>query len=303
MDIRKLVKEGGVMDDPDPICEVCNVKPVGWNDDDGVRRCDHCHSEIATAWGGDYEALIARRNGQPQHFEPDFPKIPIDLSKYSKYYKRPQHNIVLKRPLVLKTDAMSPIIDENDLKRYKEEIVSGYAAQGVVVTGSDFKVFSIRVFHPERVDAWSCQISVPVKGDTTVEELEAAVLDNIRHNFPDFYVYENCTLEALKLSNFKGELITVASSLPDGSNLWVNHIRRNIWKILMLSVSDDDKCSWCFTCFTQSDESVAVECNICNKVKYCCSSHEAIANDYHQLSCATYSKLVKKCSTQNDNGK
>ena len=26
-----------------------------WYDDDGVIRCDACHANAATAWGGDYD--------------------------------------------------------------------------------------------------------------------------------------------------------------------------------------------------------------------------------------------------------
>lgn len=57
----------------DPICQVCNVPRSSsldslWFDDDGVIRCQPCHSDIATKWGGDYDALIARRNEQPTLF-------------------------------------------------------------------------------------------------------------------------------------------------------------------------------------------------------------------------------------------
>lgn len=45
------------------ICQVCNDdgREGCWYDDDGVIRCDSCHSDVATAWGGDYDELIARR--------------------------------------------------------------------------------------------------------------------------------------------------------------------------------------------------------------------------------------------------
>ena len=38
-------------------CEVCAKHRANWADDDGVLRCDPCHSEVATAWGGDYGDL------------------------------------------------------------------------------------------------------------------------------------------------------------------------------------------------------------------------------------------------------
>jgi hypothetical protein len=51
------------------VCEVCNTERALWGDDDGVLRCDACHANVATAWGGDYNELIRKRNGEPQKFE------------------------------------------------------------------------------------------------------------------------------------------------------------------------------------------------------------------------------------------
>lgn len=36
------------------VCEVCNLKPIKWADDDGMLRCNDCHTVIATQWGADY---------------------------------------------------------------------------------------------------------------------------------------------------------------------------------------------------------------------------------------------------------
>ena len=45
--------------------EICNVGPDGvWYDDDGIIRCEECHANVATAWGGDYDVLVSRRNNK-----------------------------------------------------------------------------------------------------------------------------------------------------------------------------------------------------------------------------------------------
>jgi len=48
------------------VCEDCQERIAEWGDDDGVLRCDGCHEIVAEAWGGDYDVLILRRNGNPR---------------------------------------------------------------------------------------------------------------------------------------------------------------------------------------------------------------------------------------------
>jgi hypothetical protein len=42
-------------------CYECRLYDGIWYDDDGVIRCQECHTKVAIAWGGDYDELIKRR--------------------------------------------------------------------------------------------------------------------------------------------------------------------------------------------------------------------------------------------------
>jgi len=45
-------------------CDVCGNDNYLWFDD-GIIRCDACHTNVAVKWGGDYDILIKRYNDQP----------------------------------------------------------------------------------------------------------------------------------------------------------------------------------------------------------------------------------------------
>ena len=49
--------------DEGPGCDECHATAFEWMDDDGVLRCETCHTNVATAWGGEYDILTQSRNG------------------------------------------------------------------------------------------------------------------------------------------------------------------------------------------------------------------------------------------------
>lgn len=53
-----------------PKCDECNLYDGIWFDDDGVIRCQECHTKVSTAWGGDYDELVKRRTFQVVQYVP-----------------------------------------------------------------------------------------------------------------------------------------------------------------------------------------------------------------------------------------